>query len=140
MAAEPVPFIEQNLMSGERLVVSTRNHSATVTAPAAFLALPALILVIGLVMRQNGVAVAVLGGLLLTFLALAVVVLMIERATTGSPRGGRACGPAAGCVGCRPMKLTGPVQNAPRSCYTAVGTKPSAKTGRSPPGSCLCPG
>ncbi|HXG11584.1 MAG TPA: PH domain-containing protein [Gemmataceae bacterium] len=82
MASEAVPFIEQNLMPGEWLIASARIHSATVTVPAVLLALPGILLVVGLVLGQNGLPRIILGCALAVFLGLVVLDHMIQRATT----------------------------------------------------------
>jgi uncharacterized membrane protein YdbT with pleckstrin-like domain len=85
MAGESIPFIEQNLMPGERLLASTRIHSATVTVPAILVVVPGILVVIGLVilvMGQNGLPLAIIGAVLAALMALIVLSLIVRRATT----------------------------------------------------------
>jgi uncharacterized membrane protein YdbT with pleckstrin-like domain len=82
MSPQSATYLEHNLMSGERLIASARIHSAVVTVPAFLFAVACVLLLVGLVMGQNGVLLAFLGGILATLLGPVTLANMIVRATT----------------------------------------------------------
>ncbi len=82
MSPQGASYIEQNLMSGERLIASARIHSAVVTVPAVLFAVACVLLVVGLALGEKGVLLAILGGALAALLGPVALAYLIVRATT----------------------------------------------------------
>ena len=82
MAGESVPFIEQHLMPGERLLASGGIHSVVVIIPALALLAAVILGLIGLDRGQQGFPLIIGSAVLGVVLTLVVIARMIRRATT----------------------------------------------------------